>query len=101
MSDADKDYQYYANKKRRRKKVTEDAAQNWDQSDLINELEAAKRKGRLLCRRCHHHQPWSKLRASYEKVSKRWVQLVWYCPDCGNALKTMDICVKPKKRRKK
>lgn len=92
----DKDYIYYANKKRRRKKKHE--GQNWDQSDLINELEAAKRKGRMLCRTCHRYQPWSKLRAVYEKVSKRWVQLVWYCPDCNNALKTMDICVKPKKK---
>lgn len=100
MSDDDRDFKYYANKKRRRKKVTEDASQNWDQSKLISELEAAKRKGRLLCKRCHVHKPWSKLVVAYERVSKRWIQQVWYCPDCGNALKTLDICVRPKKRKK-
>lgn len=85
---------------RRRKKVTENASQNWDQSETIRELEDAKRKGRLLCKRCHKHKPWSKLRLAYEKVSKRWVHMVWYCPDCDNALFVREICVKPKKRKK-
>lgn len=83
-----------------RKKLKKHEGQNWDQSDVIRELEAARRKGRLLCKRCHVHKPWAKLRVAYEKVSKRWVQMVWYCPDCGNALFTKDICVKPKKRKK-
>jgi len=84
-----------------RKKLKKHEGQNWDQSDLIRELEAAKRKGRLLCRKCHVHKPWAKLVVRYERVSKRWMQQVWYCPDCGNALHTLDILVKPKKRKKK
>lgn len=86
---------------RRKKKVTEDASQNWDQSDVIRELEEAKRKGRLLCKRCHKHKPWSKLACSYQKISKRWIHQVWSCPDCGNALLVKEICVKPKKKKKK
>jgi len=83
-----------------RKKLKKHEGQNWDQTDLIRQLEEAKRKGRLLCKRCHRYQPWSKLRVSYERVSKRWIQQVWYCPDCDNALKSLDICVKPKKKVK-
>jgi hypothetical protein len=83
-----------------RKKLKKHEGQNWDQSDLIDALEEAKRKGRLLCKRCGKHKPWSKLRVSYERISKRWIQQVWYCPDCGNALQSFDICVRPKKKER-
>lgn len=85
---------------RRRKKVTEDASQNWDQSETIRELEDAKRRGRLLCKRCHKHKPWSKLELRYERVGNQ-LQMVWYCPDCGNALLTQDTNVKFKRKKGK
>lgn len=81
-----------------RKKLKKHEGQNWSQQELIDELESAKRKGQLLCKRCGKHKPWSRLRVSYEKVSKRWVHQVWYCPDCGNSLLVKEICVRPKKK---
>lgn len=87
---------------RKRKRVTEDASQNWDQSDLVRELEDAKRRGRLLCKRCHKHKEWSRLVLDYHVLST-CVQMVWSCPDCGNALLTKDMIerVPPKKGKKK
>lgn len=83
-------------KKRKRKHV----GQDWDQSDVLRELEEGKRRGRQLCKRCGKHKPWSKLTVRYEKVRKGFIEMVWYCPDCGNAVFVREFDVRRKKKEK-
>lgn len=85
-------------KKMRRRKKAHDA-QDWDQSDVIEELEAARRKNRKYCKRCRKFIPWKDLSSGWEWAGKSDLQLVWYCP-CGRALQVNDYEVKRKKRKK-
>lgn len=84
---------------RKKKRVTENASQNWDQSDVICELEDAKRRGRLLCKRCHKHKEWRRLKLTYAVLST-CIQMVWSCPDCGNALLVQDVIERRHKKKK-
>lgn len=85
-------------KMRRRKKAHD--GQDWDQSDVIEELEAARRKNRKFCKTCRKFKPWKSLDSSWEWAGKHDLQLVWYCRDCGSALQVNDYKVKRKKRKK-
>lgn len=80
----------------KKKRVFE--GQNWDQSETINELEAAKRAGRQFCKGCRKFKPWSKLHAKYDRLTKKRIQQVWFCEDCGTAVK--DTVIYVGKRRK-
>lgn len=82
------------------KKKRKHEGQNWDQSDVIEDLERAKRKGRVHCRTCKRFVPWKELDAQYEKVSKKLLQQVWYHRDCGNAVHTLDIDLRKKAKKK-
>ena len=84
-------------KKFRKKKAHE--GQDWDQSDVIEELEAARRKNRKFCKRCRKFKPWKDLDPAWEWAGKHDLQLVWYCRDCGTALQVNDYRVKRKKKK--
>jgi hypothetical protein len=85
-------------KKWRKKKAHK--GQDWDQSDVISELEAAKRRGRVWCRGCRKFKPWQKLDCHWEWAGKKHLQAVWYC-ECGGAVFVRDYTVKRKKRGRK
>lgn len=86
-------------KKFKRKKKHD--AQDWDQSDVVEELEAARRKGRIHCRSCRKFVPWQKLDPSWEWAGKV-LQCVWYCSLCRNAVLVKDYPrIKRKKTRRK
>lgn len=86
-------------KMKRRKKKHE--GQNWDQSRTIEELDKAKRKGRVHCKPCRRFVPWKELEPQYEKVGKKLLQMVWYHRDCGTACHTLDIDLRKKGKKER
>lgn len=68
---------------RKRKKSVGEDEQLAALTPSTDELEQAKRHGRVYCRECGHFKAWKDLKAHYERRSTDWF-VMWFCKKCGN-----------------
>jgi hypothetical protein len=59
-----------------------------------DELEEAKRHGRVYCKQCGHFKPWKDLKAHYERRGTDWF-VMWFCKKCNNMVTERNLDDRP------
>jgi hypothetical protein len=77
-------------KYRRRRKHTGDGILDEVESS-IDELEEAKRRGRIWCSGCRKFKAWANVGITYDIRNGRVQAIVNKCDDCGTVVKTREV----------